>query len=159
MWRKPSAYNRGSLSHSIPQTHSMGYPQSHFPLQNQSRGYPQSHNTPQSQTSGYSTPQSQSRSYSPSPIIDLTDDSGFLLSSHTPSVTFDLGNEWDDFDDDNLVHASETSCTTVAKTQGMDRDRLKGILLQNIQGWSQFNLNSVNSGSKHSFQFFLIENN
>eukprot|EP00063_Salmo_salar_P020555 XP_013995390.1 PREDICTED: probable ATP-dependent DNA helicase HFM1 [Salmo salar] len=126
MWRKPSAYNRGSLSHSIPQTHSMGYPQSHFPLQNQSRGYPQSHNTPQSQTSGYSTPQSQSRSYSPSPIIDLTDDSGFLLSSHTPSVTFDLGNEWDDFDDDNLVHASETSCTTVAKTQGMDRDRLKG---------------------------------
>ncbi|XP_029560143.1 probable ATP-dependent DNA helicase HFM1 isoform X1 [Salmo trutta] len=126
MWRKPSAYNRGSLSHSIPQTDSMGYHQSNFPLQNQSRGYPQSHNTPQSQTSGYSTPQSQSRSYSPSPIIDLTDDSGFLLSSHTPSVTFDLGDEWDDFDDDNLVHASETSCTTVAKTQGMDRDRLKG---------------------------------
>ncbi|KAM9459939.1 putative ATP-dependent DNA helicase HFM1 isoform 2-T5 [Salvelinus alpinus] len=154
MWRKPSAYNGGSLSHSTPQsqgmgysqshsttqsqstgypqshsthqTHSMGYPQSHFPLQNQSREETQSHNTPQSQTSGYSTPQSQSRSYSPSPIVDLTDDSGFLSSSHTPSVTFDLGDEWDDFDDDNLVHASETSCTTVAKTQGMDRDRLKG---------------------------------
>uniref|UniRef100_A0A4W5NV21 DNA 3'-5' helicase n=1 Tax=Hucho hucho TaxID=62062 RepID=A0A4W5NV21_9TELE len=132
-------------SHSTHQTHGMGYPQSHFPLQNQSRGYPQSHNTPQSQGSGYSTPQSQSRSYSPSPTVDLTDDSGFFSSSHTPSVTFDLGDEWnvwDDFDDDNLVHASETSCTTVANTQGVDRDRLKGILLQNIQGWSQFHLNS-----------------
>nr|XP_029498094.1 probable ATP-dependent DNA helicase HFM1 isoform X4 [Oncorhynchus nerka] len=113
-------------SHSTPQTHSMGYPQSHFPLQNQSREETQSHNTPQSQTSSYSTPQSQSRSYSPSPIVDLTDDSGFLSSSHTPSVTFDLGDEWDDFDDDNLVHASETSCTTVANTQGIDRDKLKG---------------------------------
>ncbi|XP_064798161.1 probable ATP-dependent DNA helicase HFM1 isoform X2 [Oncorhynchus masou masou] len=154
MWRKPSAYNGGSLSHSTPQsqgmgysqshsttqsqstgypqshsthqTHSMGYPQSHFHLQNQSREETQSHNTPQSQTSGYSTPQSQSRSFSPSPIVDLTDDSGFLSSSHTPSVTFDLGDEWDDFDDDNLVHASETSCTTVANTQGIDRDKLKG---------------------------------
>ncbi|XP_041697631.1 probable ATP-dependent DNA helicase HFM1 isoform X2 [Coregonus clupeaformis] len=126
MWRKPSAYNGGSFSHSTPQSQGRGYPQSQVPSQNQCRGYPQSH----------SIPQSQSRSYSPSPIVDLTDDSSFISSSHTPSVTFDLGDEtfdlgdewddWDDFDDDNLVHASETSCTTVAKTQWVDRDRLKG---------------------------------
>ncbi|KAM6919896.1 putative ATP-dependent DNA helicase HFM1 [Lycodopsis pacificus] len=30
-------------------------------------------------------------------------------SSQIPTVSFDLGNEWDDFDDENLVHASETS--------------------------------------------------
>lgn len=29
--------------------------------------------------------------------------------SQIPTVSFDLGNEWDDFDDENLVHASETS--------------------------------------------------
>ncbi|XP_044076280.1 probable ATP-dependent DNA helicase HFM1 isoform X2 [Siniperca chuatsi] len=37
-----------------------------------------------------------------------------------PTVSFDLGNEWDDFDDENLVHASETSlasCPTNAKPQ------------------------------------------
>ncbi|CAB1325909.1 unnamed protein product [Coregonus sp. 'balchen'] len=115
MWRKPSAYNGGSFSHSTPQSQGRGYPQSHVPSQNQCRGYPQSH----------SIPQSQSRSYSPSPIVDLTDDSSFISSSHTPSVTFDLGDEtfdlgdewddWDDFDDDNLVHASETSCTTITQ--------------------------------------------
>ncbi|XP_034469557.1 probable ATP-dependent DNA helicase HFM1 isoform X1 [Hippoglossus hippoglossus] len=42
------------------------------------------------------------------------------LSAQIPTVTFDLGNEWDDFDDEHLVHASETSfasCTTNAKPQ------------------------------------------
>lgn len=44
-------------------------------------------------------------------------------SSLIPTVTFDLGNEWDDwgdFDEENLVHASETSiasCTVNAKPQ------------------------------------------
>ncbi|XP_040000435.1 probable ATP-dependent DNA helicase HFM1 [Xiphias gladius] len=44
-------------------------------------------------------------------------------SSQFPAVSFDLGNEWDnwgDFDDENLVHASETSFasgTTDAKPQ------------------------------------------
>ncbi|KAA8587737.1 hypothetical protein FQN60_016599, partial [Etheostoma spectabile] len=44
-------------------------------------------------------------------------------SSQIPTVSFDLGNEWDDwgdFDDENLVHASETSsasCPTNAKVQ------------------------------------------
>ncbi|XP_042353171.1 probable ATP-dependent DNA helicase HFM1 [Plectropomus leopardus] len=33
-------------------------------------------------------------------------------SSHIPTVSFDLGNEWDDFDDENLVNASETSVTS-----------------------------------------------
>ncbi|KAG7227176.1 hypothetical protein INR49_013975, partial [Caranx melampygus] len=36
------------------------------------------------------------------------------LSSQIPAVTFDLGDEWDtwgDFDDENLVHASEISTT------------------------------------------------
>ncbi|XP_037643041.1 probable ATP-dependent DNA helicase HFM1 isoform X3 [Sebastes umbrosus] len=43
--------------------------------------------------------------------------------SHIPTVSFDLGDEWDDwgdFDDENLVHASETSlalCPTNAKPQ------------------------------------------
>lgn len=27
--------------------------------------------------------------------------------SKIPTISFDLGNEWDDFDDENLVHASE----------------------------------------------------
>nr|XP_046265686.1 probable ATP-dependent DNA helicase HFM1 isoform X2 [Scatophagus argus] len=45
------------------------------------------------------------------------------LSSQIPTVSFDLGHEWDDwgdFDDDNLVHASETPlalCTTSSKPQ------------------------------------------
>ncbi len=34
---------------------------------------------------------------------------GNASSSQIPTVSFDLGNEWDDFDDENLVHASETS--------------------------------------------------
>ncbi|XP_029309816.1 probable ATP-dependent DNA helicase HFM1 [Cottoperca gobio] len=41
-------------------------------------------------------------------------------SSHIPTVSFDLGDEWDDwgdFDDENLVHASETSCPTNAGPQ------------------------------------------
>ncbi|XP_028448259.1 probable ATP-dependent DNA helicase HFM1 isoform X4 [Perca flavescens] len=44
-------------------------------------------------------------------------------SSQIPTVSFDLGNEWDDwgdFDDENLVHASETSsasCPTNAEVQ------------------------------------------
>ncbi|KAK2822171.1 hypothetical protein Q5P01_022236 [Channa striata] len=41
-------------------------------------------------------------------------------SSEIPTVSFDLGNEWDDFDDENLVHASETSfasCSANAETQ------------------------------------------
>ncbi|XP_049454968.1 probable ATP-dependent DNA helicase HFM1 isoform X3 [Epinephelus fuscoguttatus] len=37
-------------------------------------------------------------------------------SSHIPTVSFDLGDEWDDFDDENLVHASETSVTTSCPT-------------------------------------------
>ncbi|CAB1317768.1 unnamed protein product [Coregonus sp. 'balchen'] len=100
---------------------SRSYPQSHSTPQ--SRSYPQSHSTPQSMgyPQSYSTPQSQSRSFPPSPIVDLTDDSGFFSSSLTPSVTFDLGDEWDDFDD-NLVHSNEKSCTTVAKTKGLDLD-------------------------------------
>ncbi|XP_056276995.1 probable ATP-dependent DNA helicase HFM1 isoform X1 [Pseudoliparis swirei] len=42
------------------------------------------------------------------------------LSSHIPTISFDLGDEWDDFDDENLVHASETSlasCLTSAKPE------------------------------------------
>ena len=44
-------------------------------------------------------------------------------SSQIPAVSFDLGNEWDnwgDFDEENLVHASETSfasCSTTAKPE------------------------------------------
>lgn len=43
--------------------------------------------------------------------------------SQIPTVSFDLGNEWDDwrdFDDENLVHASETSlasCPTKPQVQ------------------------------------------
>ncbi|XP_069568611.1 probable ATP-dependent DNA helicase HFM1 [Brachyistius frenatus] len=47
----------------------------------------------------------------------------YVSSSQIPTVSFDLGNEWDDwgdFDDENLVLASETSlpsCTSNAETQ------------------------------------------
>ncbi|KAI3375127.1 hypothetical protein L3Q82_021643, partial [Scortum barcoo] len=41
--------------------------------------------------------------------------------SQIPTVSFDLGDEWDDFDDKNLVHASETSlascCPSVASPE------------------------------------------
>ncbi|KAE8291121.1 putative ATP-dependent DNA helicase HFM1 [Larimichthys crocea] len=40
--------------------------------------------------------------------------------SQIPTISFDLGNEWDDFDDENLVRASETSlslCPTNARPQ------------------------------------------
>ncbi|XP_067331830.1 probable ATP-dependent DNA helicase HFM1 isoform X2 [Channa argus] len=40
-------------------------------------------------------------------------------SSQIPTISFDLGKEWDDFDDENLAHASETSfasCSTNAET-------------------------------------------
>ncbi|XP_035525900.1 probable ATP-dependent DNA helicase HFM1 [Morone saxatilis] len=43
-----------------------------------------------------------------------------ILSSQIPTVSFDLGNEWDDwgdFDDENLVRASETSCTAKPQVQ------------------------------------------
>ncbi|XP_040912221.1 probable ATP-dependent DNA helicase HFM1 [Toxotes jaculatrix] len=49
-------------------------------------------------------------------------------SSQIPTVSFDLGAEWDnwdDFDDENLVHASETSlasCTANAKPQIQQSD-------------------------------------
>ncbi|CDQ68847.1 unnamed protein product [Oncorhynchus mykiss] len=104
--------------------------ESHSTPQSQCRSYPLSQSTAQTQSRGNSTPQNQSRSFSQSSIVDLTDDSGFFSSSITPSVTFDLGDEWDDFDDDNLVHANEKPCTTVAKTKGVDLDcdRPKGIL-------------------------------
>ncbi|XP_036822815.1 probable ATP-dependent DNA helicase HFM1 [Oncorhynchus mykiss] len=107
-------------SHCTPQSRS--YPQSHSTPQSQCRSYPLSQSTAQTQSRGNSTPQNQSRSFSQSSIVDLTDDSGFFSSSITPSVTFDLGDEWDDFDDDNLVHANEKPCTTVAKTKGVDLD-------------------------------------
>ncbi|XP_068605031.1 probable ATP-dependent DNA helicase HFM1 [Brachionichthys hirsutus] len=50
--------------------------------------------------------------------------------SHIPTVTFDLGNEWDDwsdFDDEKLVHASETppgSCT--ANVEPQDQQPIDG---------------------------------
>ncbi|KAM3865988.1 putative ATP-dependent DNA helicase HFM1 [Diretmus argenteus] len=60
--------------------------------------------------------------YSESCIIvsDQTIHCDYVSSAQTQSVTFDLGNEWDDFDDENLVHASETSlsfCAPTAKPQ------------------------------------------
>lgn len=48
---------------------------------------------------------------------------GNASSSEIPTVCFDLGNEWDewgDFDDENLLHASETSltlCSSDAQSQ------------------------------------------
>uniref|UniRef100_A0A6Q2X1K2 DNA 3'-5' helicase n=1 Tax=Esox lucius TaxID=8010 RepID=A0A6Q2X1K2_ESOLU len=116
---------------------SRGYPQStpqsrgYHQSPHQNRGYHQS--TPQNRGYHQSTPQNrgyhqsppQNMPYSLSAVIDLTDDSGFVSS------TFDLGDEWDnwdDFDDDNLVRASEMSCTTVANSEGvdLDQDRPKG---------------------------------
>lgn len=36
---------------------------------------------------------------------------GKVSSAQIPTVCFDLGNEWDDFDDENLLHASDASVT------------------------------------------------
>uniref|UniRef100_A0A3B4ZIL6 Probable ATP-dependent DNA helicase HFM1 n=1 Tax=Stegastes partitus TaxID=144197 RepID=A0A3B4ZIL6_9TELE len=55
-------------------------------------------------------------------------------SFQLPAVSFDLGNEWDDwgdFDDDNLVHASETSlasCTT--NPQSVEHNRAGRVNVQ-----------------------------
>lgn len=69
-----------------------------------------------------------SRNHEPHPNQINTTNSAYTKSAHCqkapssqiPTVSFDLGNEWDDwsdFDDENLVHASETSSTTNAKPQ------------------------------------------
>lgn len=56
-------------------------------------------------------------------------------SLQIPTICFDLGNEWDDwgdFDDDNLVHASETSlasCTANAKVQQSVDNKMPGRVL------------------------------
>ncbi|XP_029929862.1 probable ATP-dependent DNA helicase HFM1 [Myripristis murdjan] len=63
------------------------------------------------------------RTYSAYSVSDQATHCDYVPSSQAPSVTFDLGNEWDDwddFDDENLVHASDTPlsiCTSKAKTQ------------------------------------------
>lgn len=36
---------------------------------------------------------------------------GAVSSTPIPTVCFDLGNEWDDFEDENLLRASEESLT------------------------------------------------
>ncbi|KAM9323078.1 putative ATP-dependent DNA helicase HFM1 [Pholidichthys leucotaenia] len=56
------------------------------------------------------------------------------LLPHIPTVSFDLGNEWDDwddFDDENLVRASETWCATNDKPEIQQHvdNNMKGTLL------------------------------
>ncbi|XP_036409769.1 probable ATP-dependent DNA helicase HFM1 [Megalops cyprinoides] len=56
-----------------------------------------------------SAPLQRACGYSDKRSVCHTDDSG-CFSSDTLNVTFDLGiDDWDDFDDENLVHASEIS--------------------------------------------------
>lgn len=56
-------------------------------------------------------------------------------SFEIPTVCFDLGNEWDDwgdFDDDHLVHASETSLASAyaeAKVQQSVDNKMPGRVL------------------------------
>lgn len=95
-------------------------------------------------------------------------------SSQFPAVSFDLGNEWDnwgDFDDENLVHASETSFasgTTDAKPQIQQsiacntpgRVKSKFHLIQEIevedQVDSQFVIHLIKMSSEHICTHVLI---
>lgn len=54
---------------------------------------------------------------------------GKVLSTQIPAVCFDLGNEWDDFDDENLLYASEASltlCPANAKLQHSEEKKIPG---------------------------------
>ncbi|KAL0966696.1 hypothetical protein UPYG_G00298560 [Umbra pygmaea] len=102
---------------------SLGYvqrtPQSLGYIQSPPQSLPESQST--SQNIGYDS-KPQTRPQSPIGIVDVRDDSGFLSLTPPLSVTFDLGDEWDsweDFDENNLVTASETSCLAVANANGV----------------------------------------
>lgn len=54
---------------------------------------------------------------------------GNVSSAQIPTVCFDLGNEWDDFDDENLLCASEASltlCSANAKLQHSEEKKIPG---------------------------------
>lgn len=54
---------------------------------------------------------------------------GKISSAQIPTVCFDLGNEWDDFDDEHLLHASEASlnlCPANAKLQHSGENKIPG---------------------------------
>lgn len=54
---------------------------------------------------------------------------GNVSSTQIPTVCFDLGDEWDDFDDENLLHASKASLTLSeanAKLQHSEEKKIPG---------------------------------
>lgn len=54
---------------------------------------------------------------------------GRVSFTQIPTVCFDLGNEWDDFDDENLLNASEASlnlCPADAKLQPSREKKIPG---------------------------------
>uniref|UniRef100_A0A674N2S1 Probable ATP-dependent DNA helicase HFM1 n=1 Tax=Takifugu rubripes TaxID=31033 RepID=A0A674N2S1_TAKRU len=54
---------------------------------------------------------------------------GAVSSTPIPTVCFDLGNEWDDFEDENLLRASEESltlCPANAKRQHSQEEKIPG---------------------------------
>lgn len=54
---------------------------------------------------------------------------GAVSSTQIPTVCFDLGNEWDDFEDENLLRASEESltlCPANAKHQHSQEKKIPG---------------------------------
>lgn len=54
---------------------------------------------------------------------------GAVSSAQIPTVCFDLGNEWDDFEDENLLRASEESltlCPANAKRQHSQEKKIPG---------------------------------
>lgn len=54
---------------------------------------------------------------------------GKVSAAQIPTVCFDLGNEWDDFDDENLLRASEPSltlCPANAKLQHSEEKKIPG---------------------------------
>ncbi|XP_029686652.1 probable ATP-dependent DNA helicase HFM1 isoform X3 [Takifugu rubripes] len=55
---------------------------------------------------------------------------GAVSSTPIPTVCFDLGNEWDDFEDENLLRASEESltlCPANAKRQHSQEEKIPGV--------------------------------
>lgn len=52
---------------------------------------------------------------------------GNVSSAQIPTVCFDLGNEWDDFDDENLLCASEASlCPVNPNLQHSEEKKIPG---------------------------------
>lgn len=78
------------------------------------------------------------------------------LPSQIPTVSFDLGNEWDDwgdFDDENLVHANETSFASCAAN---DKPQIQQSVEFNVPGNVMFEFPCLRNSLNLFVQNFVI---